>query len=182
LAEADGPVTTLPPGADLSVSTAGVAPAVLPATPAVAGGGPQTILAAVVPLGQPLPAAGAGNGGIVPVEGTAGPAAVGASDVRTRLAAVDAFLCALPPGGGARLRSEAGGPAATAAALGDTARALGSEEGRDTGAMAGPVTGNLAAVSPVLLGLLGAAWGWQAEERKALRLRRRRLGSGGIQE
>jgi hypothetical protein len=171
LAEADGPVTTMRPGAGLSVSTAGVAPAALPATPAVAGESPQTVQAAVVTPGKPLPAAGAGNAGLVPGEGATDPATVGAGDVGARAAAVDVFFCALPQEGGARLRSEAGGPAAVAAGLGDFARALGSEDASDTGAMAGPVARDLAAVSPVLLGLLGAAWGSQAEEREARRRR-----------
>jgi hypothetical protein len=153
-----------------------VAPATLPANPAGDGGSPQTVQAAVVTLGKPLPAAGAGNAGIVSGEGATDPAAVGAGDVGARAAAVDACFRAPPPGSGARLRSEAGGPAGVAAALGDLARALVSEDGRDTGAMAGPVAGDPSAVSPALLGLLGAAWGSQAEEREARRPHRRQPG------
>jgi hypothetical protein len=129
-----------------------------------------------VTLGKPLPAAGAVNAGIVPGEGAADPAAVRAAALGTRAAAVDACFCALPQGGGARLRSEAWGPAAVAAAVGDSARALGSEYGWDTGAVACPVPGDLAAVSAALLGLFGAAWGSEAEEREVRRQRLRRPG------
>jgi hypothetical protein len=62
------------------------------------------------------------------------------------------------------------------AALGDLAWALGLEDGKDTGTIAGPVVANLAAGSPVLFALLGATWGSRAEEREARRQRRRRQG------
>jgi hypothetical protein len=176
LAEVDVLVTTLRPGANLTVSTAGVAPAALPATFAVAGGSPQTVQAALVTVGKPLAAARAGSADIVPDEGATDPAAVGAGALGARAAAVDAYFRALPQADGARLRSEAGSPAAVAAAFCDLARALGSEDSRDTGAMTGPVAGDLVAASSVLFGLLGAAWGPQAEEREARRPRCRRPG------
>jgi hypothetical protein len=171
LAEADGPVPTRRLGADLTVSTAGVAPAALPVTPAAAGGSPQMVQAAVVTLGKPLPAAGVGNAGIVPGAGATDPAAVETAAAGARAAAVDAYFRALPQEGGFRLRSEAGGTARVAAFLRDLAGAPGSKDGRDTGALAGPVVGDLTAAGSVLFGLLGAAWGSQAEEREARRRR-----------
>jgi hypothetical protein len=176
LAEADGPVPTRRPGADLTVSTAGVVPAALPATPASVGGSPQTVQAAVVTLGKPLPAARAGSAGIVPGEGATDPAAVGAGAGGARAAAVDAYFRVLPQEDRFRLRSEAGASARVAAVLRHLAGALGSEDGRDTGALAGPVAGDLAAAGSVLFGLLGAAWGSQGEEREARQQRRRLLG------
>jgi hypothetical protein len=174
LAQADGSVTTMQPDAGHTALTAGIAPAGLPATAAVAEGSLQAVTVAVLARGKQLTVPDIGGAGAV-IDST-GSVILSDVDLGKGTAAVDAFFSARLPEGGTRPHADTCGSSRMPAALGDLAWALGLEGGKDTGAVAGPVVGNLAAGSPVLFALLGATWGAQAEEREARLRRRRRQG------
>jgi hypothetical protein len=160
--------------ADHTASTAGVAPAGLPATAAVAEGSLQAVTVAVLARGGQSPVANIGGSGAA-IDWTDS-AIMPDGDLVKGTAAVDAFFSARLPEGGAGLHGGSGGSARMPADLGDLAWALGLEDGKDTGAVASPVVGNLAAGSPMLFALLGATWGSRVEAREVRRQRRRRQG------